>query len=100
MDMQLTPNQLHANLEVLHTGTENEYGSGYTDALAHVGGLVSGVYAPEVIAEVHSEMLDRDRSGYSASYTEGYIAQWNRLVLLTNAALVKADGYGADEYLP
>ena len=96
MDMQATPNQLHANLEVLYNGAENDYGAGFSDATAHVGGLVSGVYAPEVIAEVHAEMLDRDRSGYTESYTEGYIAQWNRLTLLTNAALVKANGYGEE----
>ena len=102
MDMQLTPNQLHANLEVLYNQDTNDYGAGFSDALAHAGGLVNGIYTPEVIASVHAEMLDRNRSGYSDSYTEGYIAQWNRLTLLTNAALVKANGYGADanEYMP
>lgn len=102
MDMQLTPNQLHANLEVLYNGTDNEYGTGFSDATAHIGGMVGGIYTPEVIAEAHAGMLDPDAAGYVASYAEGYIAQWNRLTLLTNAALVKADGYGSDanEYLP
>lgn len=97
MDMQLTPNQLHANLEVLYSGTENEYGSGFTDALAHVGGLVNGIYNPETIAEVHAQMLDPESGDYSQSYMDGYISQWNRLTLLTNAALVKADGYGVED---
>lgn len=94
MNMQLTPQQLQANLEVLYNGTENAYGSGYTDATAHVGGLITGVYSPEVIAEAQKNMLDPDF--HEPSYVEGYNAQWNRLTLLTNAALVKANGYGEE----
>lgn len=96
MDMQINATQLAHNLEVLYSGNENEYGAGYTDATAHVGGLVSGQFSAESITETHEEMLDTERSGYSESYMEGYIAQWNRLTLLTNAALVKADGYGTE----
>lgn len=102
MDMQITPSQFQANLEVLYNGTENDYGAGYADALAHAGGLVNGIYSPEVVAGVQDSMQTQPDSGYSQSYIEGYIANWNRLTLLTNAALVRADGYGADsdEYLP
>lgn len=102
MDMQLTPQQLQTNLEVLYNQDMNDYGAGFSDALAHIGGMVNGIYSPEVVSETQSEMQNNPDSGYSQSYVEGYIANWNRLTLLTNAALVKADGYGADsdEYLP
>lgn len=96
MDKQLTPQELADKLEALGNLSDNEYGAGYADALAHAGGLVTGVYSPEVIADAHKAALDPASELYVASYAEGYTAQWNRLALLTNAALVKADGYGTD----
>lgn len=96
MDMQATPKQLHASLEVLYNVAGSEYGTGFSDATAHIGGMVGGIYTPEIIEEAHAGMLDPNAAGYVASYAEGYIAQWNRLTLLTNAAL-KAEGLDCRE---
>ena len=97
MDIQITPNQLYADLEVLYSDTKNAYGAGYAEALAQVGGLVHGIYSPGEVAKFQAERLDPDMEGYSQSYADGYTAQWNRLAMLTNMALVRANGYGVED---
>lgn len=96
MEKQLTPQELFDKLEGLYNQTENNYGAGYADATAHIGGLIAGMYTPELVADVHKDTLDPEGEDYTESYAEGYNAQWNRLTLLTSSALVKADGYGTE----
>lgn len=99
---ELTAQEMFDKIEALHNYTDNEYGAGFTDASAHVGGLINGIYTPEVVAEVQADMLDPNSNSYTVSYAEAYTAQWNRMAILIAAASVRADGYGADsnEYMP
>lgn len=69
------PAQMFDNMEALYTSGD-EYGSGVTDAIAHLGQLVSGDMAPLTMQDVHDELLESDPDG---AYTKGYTRMWNRI---------------------
>lgn len=73
--IETDPAQMFDNMEVLSSNAD-EYGSGVTDAIAHLGQLISGDMDPLTVQDVQDELLESDPEG---EYTKGYTKTWNRI---------------------
>jgi hypothetical protein len=53
--------------------------SGTVDAIAHVGGLLTGSLTREAIEVIQDELLDTDSEDYDEEYGTGYRAAWKAI---------------------
>lgn len=59
---------------------------GRTDAVYHVGKLLTGEWSPEFITDIQAELADPNHPEYDIKYHFGYLTAWN-----TVAGLVKGE---------
>lgn len=71
-----TPDEL---LEAYEQATEgnNRTTVGRTDAIYHVGKLMTGEWSPEFVSDIQNELADRNGDDYDAKYHYGYLTAWN-----------------------
>lgn len=53
--------------------------AGRSDAVYHVGKLISGGWTPEFITDLQNELADTTDPGYDAQYHYGYLTAWNSI---------------------
>lgn len=68
------------------TGANNRATVGRTDAVYHVGKLLSEEWTPEFLSDVQNTLADASDPDYDPKYHYGYLTAWN-----TIAGLVKGE---------
>jgi hypothetical protein len=80
-----TPQELNEAYEAI-TASDNRANVGRSDAIYHVGKLMTGDWAPEFVSDLQAGIADTADYDYDARYHYGYLTAWN-----TVAGLLKGE---------